>query len=342
MEHVMREKAARVCGGMAEPNTKPHLLTYDDVCRYVEEMDRLAPGRVWRASIYATPEPNLKDILRCHREKLISHVKIYPVHGSTHTEDSPTPEMLLDKAHPAGKLMKMCEGEGIVVKDHPEVAVWRGEVIDPYYRERVYFSEIAPRMRDAYPNLKNVRAHISTAEACADLEEHGDEDRYVGEITGHHAATDRRIGFDGGAILVDHHCLPPIKEARHQRALQALMKKQPRYIMAGSDNAAHLTNNKYRFDAFGGLYTYHCDLELYVQVLAELGLLDYADDFLYENAKHFFGDLVPDDPKPVTLVKEEWTVDARVSVTGTDDEVTPFGYHPDPEKRFKFQWKLAA
>lgn len=79
----------------------------------------------------------------------------------------------------------------------------------------------------------------------------------------------------------------------------------------------------------------------------KLGLIAYANDFLYGNAKRFHKDLVPDNPPRVRLVRESWTVNELVFLPrekpeGEDDWMTPFGYHPDPKKRFQFQYKISA
>lgn len=340
---VLPEYAKRVCGAALEPNTKPHLLTYDDVRRYIEEAHEIAPGRAWLGSVYLTPEPNLKDVERLFRDGLITHIKQYPPHGSTNTDESPPMEMLLNVNSGPGKLMKLAEELGLPLKRHAELAHDGHHHVDAYHRERRDLAEIEPRMMDTYPKLRRILAHLSTAEGAAHMRQYGDPDRYVCEITPHHASAERSIVFDGGAILPDHHCLPVVKSQKHLDALRELIKDGLPYVMAGSDAAAHSTKNKYRFDAFGGFYVYHCSVEMYLQVLDELGVLNsYGDAFLYGNAKRFFGDIVPNDPKRVTFVRKPWTVESRVAVPDLDDEVTPFGYHPDKEKRHQFTWQLAA
>ena len=225
---------------------------------------------------------------------------------------------------------------GIPLKRHAEIS---DHTTDPYELEPTDLREIEPQFMDTYPNLLRILAHISTEEAVEHMIKYGDPDKYICEVTAHHLLADRRILYDGGALLPDHHCLPRINKESDRNALRRLIGLRPSYVVAGSDAAIHLTTGKYRFNAFGGLNTTECDLELYVQMLDMIGVLDYANKFLHSNASRFFGDLVPP-PKYVRIVQQEWTVDARVQISGTDDEVTPFGYHPDPDKRFRFQWKL--
>lgn len=346
MDHALREKSRRTAFGIAEPNTSPHLTGYDDTRRYLDEMHEVAPDTVWKASTYLMPDPKIREIERLFKDGLIAHVKSYPPHGSTHTAESAPHESMLDQNSPVGKLLSAMAEWGLPLKRHAEIAHWHGQAVDAYDRERLDLHEFEPRLIDLYPNLRRILAHLSSTHGVVHMDKYGDPRRYICELTPHHAFADRRILYEGGSIIVDHHCLPVIKDEEHLKKIQEMLKKKPKWLVAGSDAAGHLTTSKYQFLGFGGLYVYHCDLELYLQVLAELGVLDYADDFLYLNAKRFFGDLIPENLRTVKVVREEWQVEDRVAVRDPEGaiigRVTPFGFHTDPEKRFKFMYRLAS
>ena len=343
MDVVLPKKAERVCGGIAEPNTFPELLTtYDGVMRYLEDLHTVAPGRAWSASIYVTPEPNIPDIQRLHRAGVIGHLKDYPPGGSTHTQHSASFEALINKNSLAGRLMCVAEDERIPVKRHPEIVTHNGQIVDQYAREPTYLREYEPRFMDTYPQMRRILAHISTREAAHHMKQYGNPYRYVAELPPVHGCCDRRILADGGSIITYHHCLPPVQDVYNMAALQNMQRQKPTWLMAASDAAGHGASGKFAFLAGGGLYTYHCDLEMYIETLAGLGILDYAYDFLYGNAKRFFGDLVPDNPTPVKLVRQEWSVNETVPIPGTDDYMIPFGYHPDEAKRYRYMYKVAA
>lgn len=341
-KHLLQTAAVRMSGASEEPNTHPHLQTYDDVARSLEECHRIAPSRAWKSSIYLTPETKWEEVHRAWLAGLITHVKRYPDGGSTHSNESVPIELVLDRESPTGHLLRNMADARIPLKSHGEVVIWKGEELDPYDREEVYFREIAPRVDDLYPNLRQIHAHISTREAVKYMIARGNARRKVAEITGHHAMFDRRICFDGGSFLVDHHCLPPVKRAEHTLALQTLIREQPSFLMAGSDAAAHTTDAKYQCCAYGGFYTYHCSLELYLQVLEELGVLEtYAGAFLYGNAKTFFGDLLPNDPHLIEVKREKWQVLEREhGAHGV--EFTPFGFHPNAQRRHTFTWNVVT
>jgi len=336
---LLMQAAERMNGGVLEPNTNPHILTCDDVVREIDEAREIAPNRTWFASIYLTPTTDPKEVLRAWEKGFILHVKWYPPHGSTHSGESVQPEDLLNKNSSTGKLISMMAEAGIPLKNHGEVAHWQGEDVDAYDRERIYYQEVQPRIPDLYPRLKQILAHISTEEAVNYAVRNGDPLQRIFEVTAHHLAFDRRILYDGGFLRPDHHCLPVVKSRRHLFALQRLLQERPKYVVAGSDMAAHPTANKYATRAFGGYYTYHCALELYVQELDKLGLLDYAPDFLYYNAAKFHGVRIPTLPEYFRLVRQEWSIAGRYEYEG--QTLTPFGYDENEEKRFKFQWLIA-
>ena len=321
-EHLLTTTALRVSGASEEPNTKPHLQTYDDVARSVEECYSVAPGRVWKSSIYLTPDTKSSDVIRAWEAGLITHVKRYPPHGSTHSDESVSDHVLLDQESPTGRLLRDMSERRIPYKSHGEVVEWNGEELDPFDREEVYFREVQPRIDETYPDLRQIHAHISTAQAADYMRQHGDPTKKIAEITGHHGMKDRRITFDGGAYIVDHHCLPPVKRLQHRDALRDLLAEKPAYLVAGSDAAAHTVESKYQCCAFGGFYTYHCSLELYLQLLAQ----------------RFFGSLLPKNPHRIRVQRKMWQVTDRIKSADGAHVFTPFGFHPNKERRHQFTW----
>lgn len=350
MSTVLPEAALRMCGGTFEPNTltkdsdgkvlAPHLETYKDVVDYLVKAETIAPNRRWTASIYLMPGTSIDEVIRAWDERLIAHVKRYPPHGTTNSDEAVSLEMILDKNSDTHKLLQAMSEAGVPLKNHGEVTEWQGKKIPPSKRERVYYNEVAPRIRDMYPNLKQIGAHLSSKAGAEHFRQYGDADKYVCEMTPHHLLFDENIRFDGGSLLPDHHCLPVVKDEEHREALQDLLKEMPPYLLAGSDMAAHDTTRKYAAKAFGGIYTYHCSLELYVELLDKLNLLNFAEAFLYGNAKRFHKDLVPENPNGFELIKEPWKVSSRVK--WAEGEMTPFGFDDEYAKRREFLWRLVA
>ncbi|MBA3788928.1 hypothetical protein H0X32_00850 [Patescibacteria group bacterium] len=348
METILPEAAKRMCGGCAEPNTRNptlgtrHILTCDDAENYVGDMDNVAPGRMWCTSIYLTPRTSFHEVSGAFEQGLISHVKGYPPHGTTFADESVPPEMLLDINSGPGKLLCGLAERGIPYKSHGEVVAMNGKFVHPQRREGLWYRDVQPRIDDLYRSrgLRQIHAHITSSEAASYMECNGNPDSCVCEITGHHLIDDWSLQYDGGFLLPDNHWLPVSKDEVNTESLRALLRARYSFVHAGSDMAGHDTKRKYAAKAFGGGYTYHCSLELYVQVLDELDVLDFAQDFLYGNAKRFHGTLVPHNPEPFRLVREDWTVNERTKYGG--GEMTPFGYDDDLKKRRVFTWKLVV
>jgi dihydroorotase len=345
MDTILPEAALRMCGGTFEPNTLeknvgPHLETYRDVLAYLSDADQIASQRRWSASIYLTSKTSPKEVLRAWDEGLIAHVKRYPPHGTTNSGEAVTLEMILDKNSSTYALLREMSDADVPLKNHGEVTEWNGKHIPPGKREAIYYNEVQPRIMDLYPNLRQIGAHLSGMAAVEHYREFGDRDTYVCEFTSHHPMFDDTIRYQGGFLLPDHHCLPVVQGEEHRAALRDLLKEAPPYLMAGSDMAAHDTRKKYAHKVFGGFYTYHCSLELYIQLLDELDMLSYAEAFLYGNAKRFHGKLVPDNPPSFHLVRNRWFVESRVKYEG--GEMTPFGFDENPLELYEFQWKLVA
>jgi len=343
---LLTQAAKRMCGGILEPNTyTPHLYTYDDITAYSEESNALTPDCWWTASCYLTPHTSITDVVRAWEAGVLGHVKGYPPHGTTHSNESVPPEMLLDINSGPGKVLCAMAEAGIPFKTHGEVVEKDGKQVHPLLREGLWYREVQPRFDDLYRErgLRQIHAHITTADAAIYMLSNGDPDARVCEVTGHHLIQDWNILYDGGALRPDYHWLPVSKNARHTDRLRQLVVMRKPYVIGASDMAGHDTKGKYGPRAFGGGYTYHCSLELYIQALEMMGALDFADAFLYGNAKRFHGRLVPHQPTPFRLVREDWTVGERVQYEGGGDEdgkMTPFGFDENPERRFVFRWKL--
>ena len=339
-KHLLSEASRRMSWGALEPNTSPHLLqTYDDVARYVEDAAESAPGCAWAGSIYMTEHTDHREVLKAWKAGVLSHVKIYPPHGSTHTADAPAFEMLLNVNSTPGKTLSMMAEAGIPCKRHGEIPVWKGEPVDPPEREGLYYREHAGRFRDTYRGLRIINAHLTTAEGVRHMKESGDPYSYVCEVTGHHLACAHAAMYDGGSFLPYMHCLPTLKDKYNWRVVRMFFAQGHPYVMAASDMAYHPFGNKFAFCCLGGIGTYHCSLELYVQMLDELGALEHAHKLLWGNAKNFFGTLMPEEPRRFRLVRRPWKVEKIFDWAG--QQHAPFGWHPDPQKRFEFQFQLA-
>jgi len=340
-EVVAAHMAKRCDGAILEPNTNPRLLKAVDVENYLRIFHGLQPSVKWVGTIYLTLDTDLDEVLKVWRLGLIAGVKWYPPGHQQAGDRSVTPEMFIEPNSPIAPLLRMMEREGIPLMLHGEVKVWRGIDIHPEDQEALFIKVILPKLRVIFSKLRISLEHISTKEAAEYMAAHGEPYYLVCTITAHHLALDSRYLYLNGFLRPDHHCLPIIKKLEHLLALHALIRLRLAFVMAGTDLAPHDIGNKHAYCCWGGVYTGHCSVELYAQVLEFLDALDYLDTFLYWNAKRFHRKLVPVNPRKIRLVRERWK-QTEPFTYGEGKAFTPFGYFPNPNDQWQFTWKLAA
>ena len=338
---VAKDVQVRSCGGILMCNTKPLLLTCADVQKYLftEWRPHLTNEKLV-PTIYLTQHTDPEHILLACKFVIIARMKWYPP-GHQQSTNSVTPEMLMPREGKVGKLLAMMEREGIPLLLHGEVAYWDHEELPQEDREAFFIKNILPSIRSTFNKLRISLEHISTLEAAEYMEEHGHPYYLVCTITAHHLALDSRDLYQGGFLRGVLHCLPIVKHLRNKYALHKLLMGKYDFVLAGTDLAPHDMERKTAYCCGGGLYTGHCSVELYLEVLEMLGLLEYADAFFYGNAKLFHMDLVPDNPEMVEFETKDWQVESTVPYA-EGHTFSPFGYFPAPADRWTFTWAVAA
>lgn len=340
-EVVAAHIAERCCGAILEPNTNPRLSDCNHVITYLDIFNRYQPGVKWVATIDLSLDTDPNEVLRAWKLRLIAGVKWYPPGHQQADDRGVTLEMLCDPNSAIEPLMRVLIEHGIPLMLHGEVKVLNGIDVDPYDQEAIFVTDYLDSIRAAWRELRISLEHISTEEAVEYMIRNGDPRYLVCTVTAHHLCLDRRWLYLNGFLRPDHHCLPVIKDVRHQQALHRFIRGKYDFVLAGTDLAPHDEERKHGFCCWGGMYTGHCSVELYAQVFDSLGVLDYLDQFLYWNAKRFHNDLVPDEPKEIRLVRKRWTQDVPFYY-GDGDLFNPFGYFPEPKDRWQFTMKLAT
>lgn len=343
---VAHDVIERSSGGILMPNLQQQLTTTAGVQAYLALWGVHAKRGAWVATIYLTTATMPEEVKKAFRMRLIAGVKWYPP-GHQQSDKNVTAEMLVTRSGKTGEMLSMMEEEGIPLLVHGEVGHdMDGNELDPYDKEAYFVKFYLPLLRKSYPKLRISLEHISSEEAVEYMIEHGDPYYMVCTITAHHLALDRRYLYLNGFLRPHHHCLPVIKTVKHKSALHRLLEGRRAFVMAGTDLAPHdRDERKHNYCCWGGLYTGHCSVELYLQVLEGLGLLDYAEQFFCGNAKKFYGDLIPDHPQKFLFEKKGWTVNEPIiydASGGPDKEkvVVPFGYQPNEHDRWPFTWQL--
>jgi dihydroorotase len=102
-----------------------------------------------------------------------------------------------------------------------------------------------------------------------------------------------------------------LKREEHREALvEAATSGGPKFFL-GTDSAPHPRHAKESACGCAGIYTSHAGIELYAIAFEEAGALDKLEGFAAEFGARFYG--LPENRGTVTLVREEWTVPARIA-----------------------------
>ena len=241
-------------------------------------------------------------------------LKVYPKHGTTKSSYGVDFEQLFRNTrhgHWCLHLLASAEKAGLIVQFHGEVPVWRGKEVDPFDRERIFYHEIAPLIRQTFPNLRMACEHISTAEAVEWICDQS-ENLVTASVTPHHLLKNRTdwLGVGSDSSM---ECKPPIKrEDPHQRALINFVTSGNPRAQAGTDSAPHLLNAKHAVRTACGAFVDHAALPIYATVFERVGALNKLTSFLAENSRRFYG--LDNTDRVITLVREPHTVQIKIMV----------------------------
>ncbi|MEC8786042.1 MAG: amidohydrolase family protein, partial [Pseudomonadota bacterium] len=171
---------------------------------------------------------------------------------------------------------------------------------------------------DAFPKLKVVFEHITTADAASFV---AGASEFVGAtITPQHLLLNRNDLLVGG-VRPHNYCLPVLKRNTHQKALRDMVASGNKKFFLGTDSAPHAKHKKENACGCAGCYSAWSAIELYAEVFEQLGAIDKLEGFASHYGADFYG--LPRNTTTMTLVKESWTVPEQVTLAdGTD--MVPF------------------
>ncbi|MEK7480345.1 MAG: dihydroorotase [Patescibacteria group bacterium] len=313
------------------PNTEPPIETVEQAAEYKKEIlaacggltsaeSRNPQGDALRVSGF---EPLMtlyltKNLTPAEIEKgiagdvcKISAVKSYPYGATTNSQWGY--RSILEAAN----VLKKMEEVGMPLLLHGEVHLNEDdEEEDPYDGERLFITDVLPRLLDTYPKLKVSLEHLSSENAAAFIEKNGEAGRLVATVTPHHLLYGRHEAESNPLLKVK----PLIKDEKSKNAVRALVAKGLPFVFAGTDSAPHPEAKKLSPTGAFGIFSAPAAVELYTQVFEELGALDKLENFLSVNGPRFYG-LEPSS-KTITLMKKDWQVTEPV-VTDEGDKVWP-------------------
>ena len=315
--------ATAACFGRAiiMPNLVPPVTTAADATAYRERILAAANGTEFEPlmTLYLT-ESMTAQTIRDARAAGVVAAKLYPA-GATTNSDSGVKD--IRNIYPVLEAMADC---GMLLLVHGEVT---DADIDIFDREKVFLERVLAPTLEAFPNLKVVLEHITTADSAEFVRQHTG-DNLGATLTPQHLMYNRNHMLVGG-IRPHLYCLPILKRNRHQQALRDAVASGDKRFFLGTDSAPHSKDRKEAACGCAGCYSAYGAIGLYADIFEELGILDKLEAFASFNGPDFYG--LPRNTDTITLIRDPWTMPAELPLA--DGTIVPL------KAGETVHWKLA-
>lgn len=276
------------------PNLTPPVTDATMAIAYKERILAAAPDMNFEPlmTLYLTETTTQEDI-RTAKEAGVVAAKLYPAGATTNSDSGVTD---VRRIYPVLSAMSDC---GMLLLVHGEVT---DSDVDIFDREKVFLEQVLAPTLDAFPALKVVLEHITTADSADFVRTH-QGGQLAATITPQHLMYNRNHLLVGG-IRPHLYCLPILKRNRHQQALRDAVASGDRRFFLGTDSAPHARDRKEAACGCAGCYSAFGALALYAEVFEELGVLNKLEAFASFNGPDFYG--LPRNESTVTLVRKPW------------------------------------
>jgi dihydroorotase len=298
--------ATAACFGRAiiMPNLVPPVTTTDAALAYRERILAQAGDTGFQPlmTLYLT-ETTTPETIREAKAAGVVAAKLYPA-GATTNSDSGVKD--IRNIYPVLEAMAEC---GMLLLVHGEVT---DADIDIFDREKVFLDRVLAPTMAAFPNLKVVLEHITTADSAEFVQQHSG-DNLAATLTPQHLMYNRNHMLVGG-IRPHLYCLPILKRNRHQQALRDAVASGDKRFFLGTDSAPHAKDRKEAACGCAGCYSAYGAIGLYADIFEELGILDKLEAFASFNGADFYG--LPRHTDTITLVRDPWTMPEQLPLAG--------------------------
>jgi len=303
--------ATAACFGRAiiMPNLVPPVTTAADANAYRNRILNAAGDSSFEPlmTLYLT-ESTTPETIREARAAGVVAAKLYPA-GATTNSDSGVKE--IRNIYPVLEAMAEC---GMLLLVHGEVT---DADIDIFDREKVFLERVLAPVLEAFPTLKVVLEHITTADSAEFVRQHSGGNLGA-TLTPQHLMYNRNHMLVGG-IRPHLYCLPILKRNRHQQALRDAVASGDKRFFLGTDSAPHARDRKEAACGCAGCFSAYGAISLYADIFEELGILDKLEAFASFNGADFYG--LPRNTDTLTLVREPWTMPAQLPLS--DGTIVP-------------------
>ena len=305
------------------PNLVPPVVNAEMAVAYKQRIEAARPkGSHFEPlmTLFLTNQTTPRDIAEA-KQAGVTACKLYPA-GATTNSDAAVKG--IEALYPVFEAM---QEHGLLLLVHGEVTEHHIDIFD---REKAFIDKHLSLIVNAFPELKVVFEHITTADAASFVKEASD---CVGAtITPQHLLLNRNDLLVGG-VRPHNYCLPVLKRNTHQQALRETVASGHKRFFLGTDSAPHAKHKKENACGCAGCYSAWSAIELYAEVFEQLGAMDKLEGFASHFGADFYG--LPRNTTTMTLVKQQWQVPEQVTLAdGTD--MVPFYAGQE------LQWKLES
>ena len=298
--------ATAACFGRAiiMPNLVPPVTDASAAMAYRDRILAAARGTDFQPlmTLYLTESTTAETIREAKAAGVVA-AKLYPAGATTNSASGVTD---IRNIYPVLEAMADC---GMLLLVHGEVT---DSDIDIFDREKVFLERVLAPTLTAFPSLRVVLEHITTADSAEFVRSH-QGNNLGATLTPQHLMYNRNHMLVGG-IRPHLYCLPILKRNKHQEALrEAVASGDPRFFL-GTDSAPHAKDKKEAACGCAGCYSAYGAIGLYADIFEELGILDKLEAFASFNGADFYG--LPRNTDTVTLVREPWTMPENLPLAG--------------------------
>lgn len=298
--------ATAACFGRAiiMPNLVPPVTDASAAMAYRDRILAAARGTDFQPlmTLYLTESTTAETIREAKAAGVVA-AKLYPAGATTNSASGVTD---IRNIYPVLEAMADC---GMLLLVHGEVT---DSDIDIFDREKVFLERVLAPTLTAFPSLRVVLEHITTADSAEFVRNH-QGNNLGATLTPQHLMYNRNHMLVGG-IRPHLYCLPILKRNKHQEALREVVASgDPRFFL-GTDSAPHAKDKKEAACGCAGCYSAYGAIGLYADIFEELGILDKLEAFASFNGANFYG--LPRNTDTVTLVREPWTMPENLPLAG--------------------------
>lgn len=277
-------------GAIVMPNLVPPVTTLEAVKAYRHRIKATMEADDFEPYMTLFYQNYSREFLETARDH-ITAIKIYPSGATTNSEGG----VVNFDIEPMRETLQAMSDLGIVLCVHGETM---GFVMD----REAQFMSVYEKLALAFPELKIIMEHITTAAAADMLDKYPN---LYATITVHHLM----ITLDdvaGGMLRPHLFCKPIAKRPEDRDALLALALEAHPKVMFGSDSAPHPKHVKESCGCGAGVFTAPIALQLLCEIFDTHDKLDNLQAFVSDNAQRIYG--ICPDFKEVTLSKEKFVV----------------------------------